>query len=360
METKKNEGTKRPGSAPGSLIFMGEKKVDKVRIRTFRWNADQCEEQEYNDVGDLPDSIGKKDTWWINIDGLHDPALLARVGERFGIHSLVLEDILNTRQRPKVDDYDEYLFAVLKMLEFDSSTKKVIQEQLSLILLPNVVLSFQERTGVVFDILRERIRSQESRIRRKKSDYFFYRIIDTIVDRYFRTLEEFGEMQEDLEEEVMEKPNRNLLRQIQEQKRQMVFLRRAVWPVREMVSTLLREETKLVTDSTRTYLRDVHDHTIQVLDTIEGFRDTVAGMLDIYLSSASNRMNEVMKTLTIMASIFIPLTFVAGIYGMNFNPESSPFNMPELNWVLGYPFVLGLMGGIAAVMVIYFRKKDWI
>ena len=291
---------------------------------------------------------------WINIEGIHDVRVLERLGECYGFHTLILEDILNTDQRPKMEDHGEYIYVVLKMLNSDKNNSVVI-EQISLLLGKNFVISLQEGLeGDVFNPVRERIRSGKGRIRKMGSDYLAYALLDSIVDNYFIVLEKLGEKIEVLEEELITNPKRETLHAIHNLKREMIFLRKSVWPLREVISGLERGESSLISKSTQIFLRDLYDHTIQVIDTVEAFRDMLSGMLDIYLSSVSNKMNEVMKVLTIIATIFIPLTFIAGVYGMNFR------NMPEIEWQWGYPLSLLIMGGVAVIMLVFFRKKRWI
>jgi len=292
---------------------------------------------------------------WVNIDGLHDIEIMEKIGKHFGLHPLVLEDILNTEQRPKIEDFDDYIFVVLKMLYYDENEGEIRAEQISIILGSNFVLSFQERVGDIFNPLRDRIRNAKGRVRKMGPDYLAYSLLDAIVDNYFVVLEKLGEQIEGMEEELVTNPTPETLQRIHNLKREMIFLRKSVWPLREVVSRLERGESPLIKEATGIYLRDVYDHTIQVIDTIETYRDMLSGMLDIYLSSISNRMNQVMKVLTIIATIFIPLTFVAGIYGMNFE------YMPELKWHWFYPKAFWLvMLGVAALMLVYFRRKRWL
>lgn len=350
---------KKAGLSPGSLVYVGEKRVEKVRIRLFDYDDKQYKEKELKHIDDAFRYTDANTVTWINIDGLQDVQILQKIGDHFHIHPLVLEDILNTGQRPKAEDYPRYLFAVLKMLSFNEETEEINSEQISIILGSQFVISFQETEGDVFDVIRERIRNNESRLRQNGAAYLFYRLLDTIVDNYFVTLEKIGENIEDLEEWLVEDPSREIIPAIHKLKRELIFLRRSVWPLRELISGLQRFESAMVKDEIHVFLRDVYDHTIQVIDTVESYRDMVSGMIDIYLSSQSNRMNEVMKTLTIMASIFIPLTFIVGIYGMNFDTEISPLNMPELHWYYGYPVTLFVMAAIAVFMIFYFKRKKW-
>ena len=291
---------------------------------------------------------------WLDIDGVHQAEVLESVGQHANLHPLVLEDIHNTYQRPKVEDYDDYLYIVLKMISWDSDSSEVQAEQVSLILGKNYVISFKEDPGDIFDSIRQRLREGKGRIRKLGADYLAYSLLDQVVDHYFIVLENLGEQVEDLEEELVTNPDRSTLQTIYHLKRELIYLRKSVWPLREAISSLERGESPLFQPETLIYLRDVYDHTIQVIDTIETFRDMVSGMLDIYLSSVSNRMNEVMKVLTIIATIFIPLTFIAGVYGMNF------IYMPELQWHWGYFLIWGVMITMAIGMVIYFKRKGWL
>lgn len=312
------------------------------------------EEKEAKEVEECFPFKDKPTVTWINIDGIQRIDVIEKIGKHFNLHPLALEDIVNTGQRPKMEDFVDYIFVVLKMLHYDEKEKETKAEQLSLVLGPNWVISFQENEGDVFDPIRERIRADKGRIRKMGADYLVYALIDAVVDNYFIILEKIGEKIEEIEDELVANPAPETLQAIHNLKRQMIFLRKSVWPLREVISRLERWESQLINKSTDIYLRDVYDHTIQVIDAIETFRDMLSGMLDIYLSSVSNRMNEVMKVLTIIATIFIPLTLVAGLYGMNFR------YMPELEWPWGYPLVLFVMFVIGVLMLIYFRKKKWL
>jgi magnesium transporter len=280
--------------------------------------------------------------------------MLEKLGDCYGFHPLVLEDILNTDQRPKMEDYGDYLYIVLRSLDYNDQRGKIESDQISIILGPNFVFSFQEKEGDTFDRIRERIRTGKSRIRKMGADYLAYTLLDSIVDNYFIILEKLGERIEILEEQLITHPTPQTLQTIHDLKREMIFLLKAVWPLREVVGSLERGDSSLIQPSTRIYLRDLYDHTIQVIDNVETFREMIAGILDIYLSSVSNRLNSVMKVLTIIATIFMPLTFLAGIYGMNFK------YMPELQWRWGYPFIWCIMIGIGIFMLIYFKKKKWL
>ncbi len=348
------EYQKKVGLPPGTLIHIGHKKTDKSKISLITYNAENFEEKA---IDTIEESYIKKDNNyinWIDIDGIHQTDLIESVGKHFNIHPLVLADIVNTRHHPKIEDYDDYLFIVLKMIYYDETTKENVSEQVSLILGADYVITFQEQEGDVFDPVRDRLRTNGGRIRKMGADYLAYCLIDTIIDNYFVIVEKMGEKVEDLEEELLNNPVQNTVKKIHKLKRNMIFLRRSVWPLREVTSSLERGESKLIQESTKIYLKDVYDHTIQVIDTIESSRDMLAGMLDIYLSSVSNKMNGIMKVLTIIATIFMPLTFIAGVYGMNFH------NMPELSWRFGYPAVLILMAAVALAMLAFFKRKDWL
>ena len=344
---------KKTGLSPGSMILVGEKKVENVAISVIDYDSERLDSRVLSTV---EKAFPFKDTptiTWLNISGLHDVKILEKLGEKYEIHPLVLEDILNTDQRPKVEIFGDYFFVVLKMLSFDEQRDEIEHEQISLIIGKNFVITFQEREGDVLDPIRERLQNPQGRLRKNGADYLAYTIIDVIVDYYFVLLEKLGEKIEKLEENVIEKPDRSTVKDLQLLKRELIFLRRSVWPLRELISGLTREETLLISSFTSPYLRDVYDHTIQVIDTVETFRDMVSGILDIYLSSVSNKMNEVMKVLTIIATIFIPLSFIAGVYGMNFE------FMPELKWHWGYPVVWGVMLISLISMLIYFKRKKW-
>ncbi len=346
--------SKKAGLPPGTLVHIGEKKLESPRITVIDYNEQNFQEKQ---VGTIEESFPFKQTptvTWINIDGIHDIGLIEKLGKHFDLHPLILEDILTTGQRPKCEDYDNYIYTVLKMLIYNDKDEMIRSEQVSLVLGSNFVISFQEGVGDVFEQIRDRLRNDKGRVRKMASDYLAYALIDAIVDSYFIILEKLGEKIESMEEQLVAEPTNKTLRQIHSVKRELISLRRSVWPLRELINGLEKTESPLIKKSTRLYLRDVYDHTIQVIDTVETFRDMVSGMLDIYLSSLSNRMNAVMKVLTIIATIFIPLTFIAGVYGMNFK------YMPELGWRWGYAAVLLVMTAVVGIMLIYFKKKKWL
>jgi len=346
--------SKKAGLSPGTLVHVGEKKIEKTRIRIIYYDEKDFQEKEVDTIEECFPFKDRAEVTWINIDGLHEVEIIEKIGTHFNVHPLVLEDILHTGQRPKMDDLESYIYIVLKMLYYDDDEYNIKEEQFSLILGSNFVITFQERIGDIFNPVRDRIRSGKARIRKKNADYLAYALIDAVVDYYFVILERLGEKIEEMEEALLANPTPEMLQSIQGMKRTMISLRKSVWPLREVISAMERSESSLIEESTNIYLRDIYDHTIQVIDTLESYRDMVSGMLDTYLSSLSNRMNEVMKVLTIIATIFIPLTFLAGIYGMNFE------SMPELKWAWAYPALWIIMIVLGLLMALYFHRKKWL
>ena len=345
---------KKVGLAPGTLIHVGEQKVEQSSISYLDYDNDSLTVE--SDVS-LEHCLNLKTTAtvsWINLDGIHDVADVDAFGKAFDLHPLALEDILNTGHRPKIEEFEDYLLIILKMLHFDDQSNQIQAEQISLVLTKNNVLSFQERPGDVFDGVRDRLKRKSGRIRQRGPDYLTYALVDSIVDSYFHILEKIGDRLEYLEKQLLSQPTQATLQQVHHFKGQLLFLRKSVWPMRELVNSLLQDESPLIQETTNVFLRDLYDHTVQILDTVETFRDTASGLIDLYMSSVSHRMNEVMQVLTIMASLFIPLTFIAGIYGMNFE------NMPELKWPWAYPAALGLMAACAIGMLVYFKRKRWL
>lgn len=346
--------SKTVGYFPGELIHTGEKRVDKTKISVFDYDSNSFREKEIVNIEEILIFKETPTITWINVDGLHELDIIEKIGNNFKMHSLTLEDIVNTGQRPKYEDFEEYIFIVLKMLMFCDVKKEIIAEQVSLIFGSNFVISFQETEGDVFNPVRDRIRNDKGRIRKMGADYLAYSLLDAVVDNYFSILEKLGDKIEIIEEDLVSNPVPRTLRAIHNIKRETIFLRKSVWPLREVVNSLERSESGIIKKSTRVFLRNIYDHTIQVIDTVETFRDMVSGMIDIYVSSVSNRMNEIMKILTIFSAIFIPLTFVTGVYGMNFE------FMPELKWKWGYFGLLGVMALIGFGMFFHFKKKKWI
>ena len=345
--------SKKVGLPPGSIVHIGNKRAEKTKITIVDYNEEQFQEKEVKTVKECCPYKEKPTITWINIDGVHEEKIIEELGKIYNFHPLILEDIVDTDQRPKIKDFGDYIFIILKMHYYDKENNEIKIEQVSLIFGKNYVISFQEREGDVFDSIRERIRNNIGRIRKARADYLIYALMDGIIDNYFTILEKLGEETEDLEAKVIKDPVPANLQIIYKLKSELIFLRKSVWPLREVISILEKGESVLIDKSTNIYLRDIYGHTIQVMDTVETLRDVISGTLDVYLSSVSNRMNEIMKVLTIVATIFIPLTFIVGIYGMNFQ------YMPELKWVWGYPIVLLGMLIIGIVMVIYFKRKKW-
>lgn len=344
------------GLDPGTPIHIGDNAGGNYRITVTRYNdRDYTGEKELKTVSDLSSFIENDSlVTWVNVEGVPELDVLQEIGSHFNIHSLVLEDIFNMDQRPKLEDYGNYIYIVMKMLYFHEEKQEIEVEQISVILGNNYVISFRERTEDIFKPIRERLSSPRSRIREMKSDYLAYSLLDLIVDHYFQVLERMGDMIDMLEELFIINPTQYTLNTFHKLKKEVLFLRKTVWPLREVISGLERRDSNLISESLGIYLRDVYDHITQIIDIMETFRDMLSEMLDIYMSGISNRINEVMKVLTIITTIFIPLSFVAGIYGMNFK------HMPELEWSWGYPLTLLFMAAVAVAMVVYFIKKKWL
>jgi magnesium transporter len=349
-----DRATKAPGSMPGALVHTGEKKVDHVRIRLIDYDVERLLEQTLSGVDESFPYADRPAVSWVNIDGLHDIAVAEAVADRFGVHRLAMEDVLSPNQRPKVENYDNHYLVVLKMLSYDREADSVLAEQVSFIVGDKYLFSFQERYGDVFEPVRERIRHGKGRIRSRGTDYLAYALIDAVVDNYFRILEAMGDTIEDLEEAALGRPSLETLHRIHHLRGEMLVVRRSVWPLREVLGQMYRGEIGLVTEETQLFLRDVYDHAVQVIDTTETLREVLSGAMDLYLSGVSNRMNEVMKVLTIIATIFIPLSFFAGLYGMNFQ------YMPELGIRWAYPALLSFMGILSCGMLWAFWRKGWL
>jgi magnesium transporter len=348
------KSSKKAGSSPGTLVHVGEKKSDDIHLSLLHYDADSLVERPLDRFEDASPLLEPTTTTWINIDGIHDIDYMALIGRQYGLHPLTMEDVLNTTQRPKVEDFDDYIFVVMKMLRYDPGQDRIFSEQISLILGKEVLISFQEASGDVFEPVRERIRKGKGRIRNGGCDYLAYALVDAIVDNYFVILEKLGERLEILEETLDDGQDAGVLDEIHSIRKELIYLRKQVWPLREIITHFLKSDTPFVGAATGLFMRDVYDHTIQTMDTIESFRDILSGMQDLYLSTISNRMNEVMKVLTIIATIFIPITFVAGIYGMNFT------RMPELTWRWGYLFVWVIIIAIVVAMLAFFRHRKWL
>jgi magnesium transporter len=344
---------RKSGLLEGTLVHIGEKKTDKVQIHGF------C----YDEAGLIEKDIATpEDIWplkedsvvWIDIDGLHKTEIIESFGKAFALHPLLLEDIVNTQQRPKMDEYDNCLYFVFRMLRYDEKAHVVKDEQISIVLGKNFILSFQEGPGDVFDPVRDRLRHNRGRVRKSGADYLAYALMDAVVDNYFVVLEKFGDEIERVDDELLRNSQPRTLHVLHHLKQELIFLRRVTWPLREVLGSLTREEYNLVSSTLAPYFRDVYDHTVQVIDIIESGRDVLSGMLDVYISNVSNKMNAIMKVLTIISTIFMPLTFIVGIYGMNFK------HMPELEIKWAYPAVLLAMAALGVGMGFYFRHKKWL
>ena len=326
-------------------------------MRVIAYKPDEFREQAIDDPRQVRDFLNQWPVTWVNVDGLGDAEVIRALGEVFGLHRLALEDVTSPHQRAKVEQYGEDIFIVVQM---PSLAEGLGTEQVSFFLGKNFLVSFQEKVGDCFDPVRDRIRHARGRMRQAGADYLAYALFDAIVDAYFPIVEQYGEKVEAVEDQVMADPGRQVAGRIHQIKRDLIVLRRAVWPLREAANSLCRDTATIITDETRIYLRDSYDHTIQIMDLVEGHREAASDLMNLYLTCISNRMNEVMKVLTVIATIFIPLTFIAGIYGMNFDAEKSPLNMPELKWYWGYPCCLALMAVVAIALLLFFQRKGWL
>jgi len=345
----------RAGSPPGTLMVDPE--AQRPRMQVLAYGPDQCVDQELSDLALLPKLIAAHPVTWVNVDGLGDAQVLQQLGEMFDLHRLALEDVVNAHQRAKAETYGDVQFIVLRMV---NSADPLDTEQFSLFLGKNFVLTFQERPGDCLDPVRTRIRETGPRLRSSGPDYLAYALLDATVDGYFPVLERYGDVIEEIESEILHHPKQSVVHRLHELKQDLTTLRRYLWPLREMLSTLSREESPTVSAATQVYLRDCHDHSVQLLELLESFRELATSLMDLYHSSLSQRMNEVIKVLTMISTVFIPLSFIAGIYGMNFDPAASPWNMPELRWRWGYPMALGIMTVVVVYLLFYFRRKGWL
>lgn len=343
----------KTGMSPGSMAFIGEQKVDRVRIDVVQYGESTLHEMQDASVEQCRDLAKLPGVTWINVNGIHDVDLIGTLGKSFGFHPLTLEDIVNTTQRLKVEEFSNYMFIVMKMLTHDEATQEVNTEHISLILGKNYVFSFQETDDDVFNEMRSRIRSAKGRIRSMKSDYLAYALMDAVVDHYFIVVERIGDRIEDVDDQILSEPKPENIKEIHLLKRDLLNLRKALWPLREEIGMLEKSESGMIRPESKIYWRDLYDHTVQIIEVVETFRDILASIHDTYLSGVSNRMNEIMKVLTIIATIFIPLTFIAGIYGMNFE------YMPELKWSFGYFMILGIMFLVGIGLLMYFKRRKW-
>ncbi len=352
MAGRKRRSTKA-GMPPGALVHLGERKIDHAAIGLIEYGPDRLAERQFQSIDDSRTFEPTQPVVWLNVHGLHEPEVMAEIGRRFKLHPLVLEDILNTDQRPKFDDYGDYLFLVARFFDYDDKTLSISSEQVSLVIGHNFVLTFQERPTGNFNPIRDRLRENRGQIRRFGADYLAYALLDTVVDRYFAVLESLGERVERLEEELIEKPTPRLLETLHYLKRETVALRRAVWPLREIINGLTRSGGFFGAE-VQPYLRDIYDHTVHVIESLEAIRDLIAGLLDIYLSTISNRVNQEVRVLTVIALIFMPSTLLAGIFGMNFKA------MPLLDNPDGFSVVVGMMLGVAVTLGLIFWRRKWL
>ena len=346
-----------PGAAPGTMVPDPE--AMPTRLRVIAYGPDSLIEKECGEVGDLAHLVGQMPVVWVNVDGLGDHELMRQLGELFGLHSLSLEDIVNLQQRPKIEEFKDYLFIVMREAAVRPAAG-LSTDQIAICLGENFVLTFQETHGDCFDPVRERIRKRRGRLRYGKADFLAYALLDAVIDNFFPVLEHYSDWLDRLEDALLSRPEPSLVAAIHALKRDLLALRRVVWPLREMLNALLRDEPNFIGAKTRIYLRDCYDHTVQLLDFIETYREIAADLTDIYLSNTNARINEVMKVLTIVSTIFIPLSFIASVYGMNFDTERSRWNMPELGWAYGYPFSLALMTAVALGLLLFFRRRGWL
>ncbi|KPJ67294.1 MAG: magnesium transporter [Coxiella sp. DG_40] len=341
-------------------VNVENKETQTTKIKIINYDTKNLTETEITKPEEYILPKAKPTVSWINICGLHNIDMIKKICKSHDLHPLIIEDILDTTQRSKIDVFENYIFITMKLNLYDKNIKSLLIEQISLILGKNFVITFQEKPSEVFKPVYERLLNAQNKIRQMSADYLAYALIDTVVDNYFHIIEAIGDVIEDIEECVITDPTPKTMRAIHTLKREIIYLRKSVWPLREIINNLQRKTCPLISEETEFHFRDVYDHTIQVIDSVETYRDLLAGILDLYVSSISNRMNEIMKVLTIFAAIFIPLTFIAGLYGMNFNTAKSPFNMPELNWYFGYPLALGIMAIVAIIMLIFFKKRKWL
>jgi len=349
----KKKSTSKIGLPPGSIVYLGERKVEKVTITLTEYDEKDCDQYEIKSVEEIDPFTDTPQVTWVSVCGLHETDFLKQIGEKFKVHPLVLEDILNTDTRPKIEITDDYLFIVMKLVLFNPEKKILETEQVSFILGRTFLFSFSEKTDDIFNPVKERITGQLGKIRKRGSDYLLYTLMDIVVDHYFFALEKVDERIELLDDEVINNTDKSQIENIYHLRNLLLMIRRSIWPSREIVSQLIKDESDLIHESTEPYLRDLYDHTIHINETIEQQREITNGLMEIYLSMMSNRMNEVMKVLTVIATIFIPLTFIVGIYGMNFP------NMPEMSWPWAYFALWGVMIGLSVLMLFFFKKKKW-
>jgi magnesium transporter len=352
--------SKKNGMQPGSLVYVGDEQAQYTKINMYSYNEQNV---SIIDINTAQEAIAKKDPLsvsWLDIVGLNDTKIISQIGTIYGVHPLTIEDILNTEQLPKFDVFESYIFIIIRIYFYDDKINRLKSDQISIILGNNFVITFQEKPSIIFDHIKERLKHTHGTMHKKGADYLMHALLDASVDTYYQVLESIGDAIEEIEEKVIVSHASEMVKKIHGLKKNIIFLRKSVWPLREIISGLYHKVSPLIQDDTLLYLKDVYDHTIQVIDTVETYRDLLSGIMEIYISSTNNRLNEVMKVLTVFATIFIPLTFISSLYGMNFNTAISKFNMPELNWRYGYVSVLAIMLGVVITMLRFFRRKRWL
>ncbi len=345
----------KPGAPPGTIQSDADAPPSVVRLVSY--SADHLAQRVVDDPATIPSELREDRVTWIDVQGLGDAKVIKALGKQFGLHPLAMEDVVNTHQRPKMEAYDDHVFLVVRAV---SANEHLGSDQIGLFLSKHVVLTFREKPSGLFDPLRERLQKAKGRLRQCGADYLFYAILDVAIDGFFPLLENCGQRLDQLEEEVAERPRDTTLLEIHKLKNDLLVLRRAVWPLRDAIGELLRDEISLLRPETRVFLRDCYDHTVQVIDLVQTCRELCGDIRDFYLTQINTRLSEIMKVLTVIATIFIPLSFIAGLYGMNFDVNASPWNMPELRWEFGYPVAIGLMAAVAGGMLLFFRRRGWL
>lgn len=352
---KKNQNISTPhnvGAPPGTLFYNGEERTESIKISLIEYNEEEYFEQEFENIFDCLEHVKPNMVKWINVEGLHNTDLIEKIGKFYKIHPLTLEDIVHVNQRAKFEDFEHYVVSIMRMINY---TTEIESEQLAIVLTENnTVISFQEpHNGDAFEIIRTRLRTGKGRVRKLGADYLAYALMDAVVDCYFTAIEKIGDKIELIEESILGDNKKNSILDLYHLKRELIYLRKQIWPMRDLLNNMIRSETELINDSSQIYLRDLNDHVTRIIDALETYRDLLSGIMDIYLSTNANKMNEIMKVLTIMSSIFIPVTFIAGVYGMNFE------NMPELKTQYGYYITWGVMLTIIVGLIIYFKRQKW-
>ena len=347
--------SEKTGTPPGTLVYIGEERKEEVSISKFLYSDKFVEEEVILDPENITVPRSENIKYWVDVDGIHNKEVIEKVGKIFDIHPLTLEDIMNSEHRPKLEYHEDYIFIILKMLTYNEEKEEIESEQVSMVFGDDFLVSFQEKTGDVFGPVRKLIREKNSnRIKKEGSDYLAYALLDSIIDNYYYILEKTGERIEILEDELISGYDSDIMNKIHELKKTMTIFRRSAWPLREIMSGFLKNESSIIREQTIPFIRDLYDHVVQIIETIEISRDNLSNLIDLYLSNSSAKMNETMKVLTIIATIFIPLTFIVGVYGMNFE------YMPELTWRAGYPLIMGIMLILSLLMLYYFKKKKWL